>query len=166
MSGLVAPGSVAAARQASMRARRVVIPSWLPTQAIADGRPAAALMARTSGSAARTVGVGQGVRKGSQKGASAARPAPAFSPLPASSSPSGYSPPSPYGPAAYSPAAPDFRAAGPSFSDLSPAGPGSSPAEGHDAQRLSMLAQLGQLHRQGVLTDAEFAAQKAQILSD
>jgi hypothetical protein len=33
-----------------------------------------------------------------------------------------------------------------------------------ETERLSQLAQLGQLHRQGVLTDAEFAAQKAQIL--
>jgi hypothetical protein len=46
--------------------------------------------------------------------------------------------------------------------DLNPGGP----ARAADAQRLSMLAQLGQLHRQGVLTDAEFAAQKAQILSE
>ena len=33
-----------------------------------------------------------------------------------------------------------------------------------ETERLGQLAQLGQLHRQGVLTDAEFAAQKAQIL--
>jgi hypothetical protein len=45
---------------------------------------------------------------------------------------------------------------------LQPGGPGSGPAT--EAQRLAMLAQLGQLHSQGVLTDAEFAAQKAQIL--
>lgn len=38
--------------------------------------------------------------------------------------------------------------------------------EAGDAQRMNVLAQLGQLHRDGVLTDAEFAAQKAQILSD
>ncbi len=43
-----------------------------------------------------------------------------------------------------------------------------SPRQGQssDSQRLSMLAQLGQLHSQGVLTDAEFAAQKARILGD
>ena len=35
---------------------------------------------------------------------------------------------------------------------------------GAETERLSQLAQLGQLHRQGVLTDAEFAAQKAEIL--
>jgi Short C-terminal domain len=33
-----------------------------------------------------------------------------------------------------------------------------------ETERLNQLAQLGQLHQQGVLTDAEFAAQKAQIL--
>ena len=33
-----------------------------------------------------------------------------------------------------------------------------------ETERLAQLAQLGQLHRQGVLTDAEFAAQKAEIL--
>lgn len=32
--------------------------------------------------------------------------------------------------------------------------------------RLRMLAQLGQLHSQGVLTDAEFEAQKAKILAE
>lgn len=35
-----------------------------------------------------------------------------------------------------------------------------------DTQRLAALAQLGQLHRQGVLTDAEFVAQKARILGE
>ena len=35
-----------------------------------------------------------------------------------------------------------------------------------EAERLSMLTQLGQLHKQGVLTDAEFAQQKTQILSE
>jgi hypothetical protein len=34
-----------------------------------------------------------------------------------------------------------------------------------ERERLRLLAQLAQLHNQGVLTDAEFAAQKAQILS-
>jgi hypothetical protein len=36
---------------------------------------------------------------------------------------------------------------------------------GAETERLSQLAQLGQLHRQGVLSDAEFVAQKTQILS-
>jgi hypothetical protein len=35
-----------------------------------------------------------------------------------------------------------------------------------DAQRISDLTQLGQLHSQGVLTDAEFAAEKARILGE
>jgi hypothetical protein len=68
----------------------------------------------------------------------------------------------------------EFGAATPAFADLNPAGPAlgagdrnhGGPAQAADAQRLSMLAQLGQLHRQGVLTDAEFAAQKAQFLSE
>jgi Short C-terminal domain len=33
-----------------------------------------------------------------------------------------------------------------------------------EAQRIGLLTQLGQLHQQGILTDSEFAAQKAQIL--
>ena len=35
-----------------------------------------------------------------------------------------------------------------------------------DAQRIGLLTQLGQLHRQGILTDSEFAAQKAQLLGE
>jgi Short C-terminal domain len=50
--------------------------------------------------------------------------------------------------------------AGPGFS--SPGQPGLA----GDAQRMEVLARLGQLHSQGVLTDAEFAAQKAQILGE
>lgn len=38
------------------------------------------------------------------------------------------------------------------------------PAAGLSADAMSQLQQLGQLHEQGVLTDAEFAAQKARIL--
>jgi len=33
-----------------------------------------------------------------------------------------------------------------------------------ETERLAQLAQLGQLHRQGVLTDSEFEAQKAEVL--
>ena len=51
----------------------------------------------------------------------------------------------------------DFRDAGPVWQMQSP-----SP----DNQRLAALAQLGQLRNQGVLTDAEFAAQKARILAE
>jgi hypothetical protein len=35
-----------------------------------------------------------------------------------------------------------------------------------DAERIRLLALLAQLHKQGELTDAEFAAQKAKILSE
>jgi hypothetical protein len=35
-----------------------------------------------------------------------------------------------------------------------------------DSERIRLLAQLAQLHKQGDLTDAEFTAQKAKILSD
>jgi hypothetical protein len=35
-----------------------------------------------------------------------------------------------------------------------------------EGERLQMLAQLGRLHSEGVLTDAEFEAQKAKILAD
>jgi hypothetical protein len=35
-----------------------------------------------------------------------------------------------------------------------------------ESQRLAALARLGQLHREGVLTDAEFAAEKARILAE
>jgi hypothetical protein len=40
---------------------------------------------------------------------------------------------------------------------------GGTPSE---SERLRMLTQLGQLHSQGVLTDAEFEAQKARILAE
>ena len=51
----------------------------------------------------------------------------------------------------------DSRDAGLPWQALSP-----SP----DNQRLAALAQLGQLRNQGVLTEAEFAAQKARILAE
>ena len=35
-----------------------------------------------------------------------------------------------------------------------------------EAQRISLLDQLGRLHSQGILTDSEFAAEKAQILHE
>lgn len=47
---------------------------------------------------------------------------------------------------------------------MSPTRQGPSPSA--DLQRMTALAQLGQLRGQGVLTDAEFAAQKARILSE
>ena len=44
-----------------------------------------------------------------------------------------------------------------------------NPAAGQtadEAQLVGLLTQLGQLHRQGILTDSEFAAQKAQLLDE
>ena len=43
---------------------------------------------------------------------------------------------------------------------------GASQSSRSEDHKLSMLTQLGHLHSQGVLTDAEFAAQKAQILGE
>jgi hypothetical protein len=48
--------------------------------------------------------------------------------------------------------------------NMAPIGQGLSSSA--DIQRMAALAQLGQLRSQGVLTDAEFAAQKARILSE
>jgi hypothetical protein len=47
--------------------------------------------------------------------------------------------------------------------DAQPAPPAATPAAGDDM--MSQLAKLGQLHDQGVLTDAEFEAQKAKLLA-
>ena len=41
-----------------------------------------------------------------------------------------------------------------------------APATGTTSDRLAMLTQLGQLHADGTLTDAEFAAEKAKILAE
>jgi hypothetical protein len=51
----------------------------------------------------------------------------------------------------------DARDTGPGWQEFAPSA---------EAQRLAALTQLGQLHRQGVLTDAEFAAEKARILAE
>jgi hypothetical protein len=56
---------------------------------------------------------------------------------------------------------PGFQASAVDFADSGAAGQSHS-----EAERLELLSQLGQLHHQGVLTDAEFAAQKAQILGE
>ena len=45
-----------------------------------------------------------------------------------------------------------------------PAAPPPPAAGGMSAGAIDELKQLGQLHEQGVLTDEEFAAQKAKIL--
>lgn len=51
--------------------------------------------------------------------------------------------------------------------ELSPypyqAPPGAAPAEGGDDD-IAKLKELGELHQSGVLTDEEFAAQKAKLL--
>jgi hypothetical protein len=44
--------------------------------------------------------------------------------------------------------------------------PAHSQPSSPDAERISELTNLGQLHSQGVLTDAEFAAEKARILGE
>jgi len=46
-----------------------------------------------------------------------------------------------------------------------PGDPGGPLGPQSESDRLSLLAQLGHLHSAGVLTDAEFAAQKARILA-
>lgn len=44
------------------------------------------------------------------------------------------------------------------------AGDGTAPAGGLSAESIARLQQLGDLHKQGILTDEELAAQKAKIL--
>ena len=64
---------------------------------------------------------------------------------------------------------PEFFAAAQRFfaSDARDASPGWPEFPfSHESQRLAALARLGQLHSQGVLTDAEFAAEKARILAE
>jgi hypothetical protein len=64
------------------------------------------------------------------------------------------------GPAAQRFPAADTRA----IRDMGPVWQEFSPSR--DNQRMAALAQLGQLRNQGILTDAEFAAQKARILAE
>ena len=45
-----------------------------------------------------------------------------------------------------------------------PAAPPQAAAGGIEPSTVEQLKQLGQLHEQGVLTDEEFAAQKAKVL--
>jgi glucan-binding YG repeat protein len=50
------------------------------------------------------------------------------------------------------------------YAQPAPAAPAPAPAaEGMD-DKIEQLKQLGQLHEQGILTDEEFAAQKAKLL--
>jgi Short C-terminal domain len=46
-----------------------------------------------------------------------------------------------------------------------PAAPAAAPAASGTDDKLDQLKQLGELHTAGVLTDAEFEAQKAKILA-
>ncbi|AHK35390.1 SHOCT domain-containing protein [Rhodococcus opacus] len=46
-----------------------------------------------------------------------------------------------------------------------PPAPPASPPPAAGADRLTALKQLGELHKQGVLTDDEFNAEKAKILA-
>jgi hypothetical protein len=48
--------------------------------------------------------------------------------------------------------------------DQPPPPPPSAPAAGPAPDLIEQLKQLGALHEQGVLTDEEFAAQKAKVL--
>jgi Short C-terminal domain len=52
--------------------------------------------------------------------------------------------------------------------DVPSSAPPSPPAaeSGMGAEQIQRLQELAELHKQGVLTDAEFAAQKARILGD
>ena len=52
--------------------------------------------------------------------------------------------------------------ADPGYAEPAPAAPAAPPAPAADP--IAQLKQLGELHAQGVLTDEEFAAQKAKLL--
>jgi hypothetical protein len=45
-----------------------------------------------------------------------------------------------------------------------PAAPGPPPSGGMSAEAVQRLQELAELHKQGVLTDEEFASQKARLL--
>lgn len=51
-----------------------------------------------------------------------------------------------------------------SLADQQATGDGTAPAGGLSAESIARLQQLGDLHKQGILTDEELAAQKAKIL--
>lgn len=69
------------------------------------------------------------------------------------------------------PTAPQPASAAPAFVPPAPAGlpvppaTASAPAEDVTTRRLAQLTQLGELRAAGVLTDAEFEAQKAAVLA-
>ncbi len=47
-----------------------------------------------------------------------------------------------------------------------PAPPPAAPTAGDQSAKIEQLKQLGELHTQGVLTDEEFAAEKAKLLAN
>jgi hypothetical protein len=89
-------------------------------------------------------------------------PAPTAPPAPESDA--GPAPAPPSAPAR-SPEAPE-RTTAPPYPAAPPAPPASAPTAGTEADAvLATLDRLGDLHRRGVLTDEEFAAKKAELLS-
>ena len=59
----------------------------------------------------------------------------------------------------YAPPPPQYAAPAPVYA--APPAPAAAP----EADRMDQLKQLGELHAQGILTDEEFAAEKAKILN-
>ena len=55
---------------------------------------------------------------------------------------------------------PQYAAPAPQYAEPPPA----APAASGESDRIAQLSKLGELHSQGILTDAEFAAEKAKIL--
>lgn len=65
--------------------------------------------------------------------------------------------------AAYQQQAPQYAAPAPQYAAPAPAP--AAPAGGGETDRIAQLKQLGDLKAQGILTDAEFEAEKAKILA-
>ena len=61
------------------------------------------------------------------------------------------------------PPPPQYAAPAPAPVYAAPAAP--APAAPPEVDRIGQLKELGELHAQGILTDEEFAAEKAKILS-
>jgi len=61
----------------------------------------------------------------------------------------------------YAPPPPQYAEPAPVYA----APPAPAPAAAPESDRMDQLRQLGELHAQGILTDEEFAAEKAKILS-
>ena len=60
---------------------------------------------------------------------------------------------------------PVYAAPPPQYAEPQYAPPPPAPAAEPEVDRMAQLQQLGQLHTSGVLTDEEFAAEKAKILN-